>query len=138
MEGKPHTVVQSQFSKAVTTQEVWPICFKLAAEADKYMPVQEFQVTEQTDDHMMRTMVMGPAKIVEKVTWDKSQGMLTFQHTEASQLKGMVNIHVKQCENGCYLEMMSSAFNDKGMPFPPQEMFQKICDTTKQKLEQQL
>lgn len=42
MEGKPHTVVQSQFSKAVTTQEVWPICFKLAAEADKYMPVQEF------------------------------------------------------------------------------------------------
>lgn len=56
------------------------------------------EIHEKTDDLVVRTMVMGPLTIKEKITRDKEKGIIYFQNIEGSAFKGLIYNRIFESE----------------------------------------
>ena len=120
----------------MTIEKGWLQLWRKAYETKDFIPqLNELIIHEKSDDHVLRTMSLGPMVIKEDITCDRAEGIVYFKNIEGSHLKGLIINQIKQTEDGCILVFKSSARTENGDPAPPSAMFQQACNTTRELIE---
>ena len=130
-----HTVINSQVNS--TYEKAWNELWRFTYETKDFIPtLQDLTIDKKTDNHVSRTMNIGPFKVKEDIESQKDKGCIKIEQHQNSDIKGTILLKLyENNEKKLMLEFVSGASNPEGGEFPPKPLFEKILEGIKEKIE---